>query len=194
MTKQEIEDTVSLFYPSSIKVFYVNYAGGSELTPPFRHAFVSLGITTSIKTMSELRDNLNNIDYLKATLATVRTIRNESGRYCNEVLKFGDYTQADQYKAEKASDSEYERLLDRDASLDMYEELLGVEHTDLAEKLKSTINLFDEKGLWKDMAILFDIVDGKPRISSFHKFVNYRVDPQKNAEYRIGIMVEEKKK
>jgi len=193
MTKQEIENTVSLFYPSSLKVYYINSINGSELTPPYRRVFVSLGITSSIKTISEVRDCLNNINYLKATIATIRTIRNSAGRYLNEVVKIGDYTRDDQYVATDLNGGEFEKILDRAAALHMYEELQHSEHVDQANEINAIIEKLDEKDCWDDMAICFDIVDNIPTVVPFHRYINYRLDQQSRAEYRIGILVEEKK-
>ena len=193
MTKQEIERTVSLFYPASVKTIYINTVNGTELIPPYPQVFVSLGITSSIKTLNEVRDNLNSISYLSATLATTKSIRKEDGKYSNEVLKFGEYTKDDQYLATNMSGGEFEKILDRAASLDMYEELMQSEHVDQANQLKELIGRLDEKDCWGDMAIAFDIVDDTPMISLFHRYVNYRKDQETGAEYRIGILVEMKK-
>lgn len=194
MTKQDIENTVSLFYPAGIKVYYINSASGSELTPPYRRVFVSLGITSSIKTISEIKDSLNNINYLNATLATLKTTRNASGRYFNEVVRIGDYTKDDQYIATKITGGEFEKILDRAAALDVYEELLHSEHVEQANELKELIRRLDEKDCWDTLAVCFNIIDNVPTISPFHRYINYYVDPENGTEYRIGILVEEKKK
>jgi len=193
MTKQEIERTVSLFYPAGVKTIYINSENGTDLNPPYSQIFVSLGITSSIKTLNEVRDNLNNISYLSATLATTKSIRKEDGKYSNEILKFGEYTKDDQYLATSMCGGEFEKILDRAASIDMYEELMHSEHVDQANQLKEMIGRLDEKNCWEDMAIAFDIVDNVPTISQFHRYVNYRKDQETGAEYRIGILVEMKK-
>ena len=194
MTKQEIESTVSLFYPATVKVYYVNSSKGVELTPPYERIFVSLGITTSIKMLEEVRNNLDSVSYLKATLATLHTIRTDSGRYCNEIIKIGDYTKDDQYSATKLSGGEFEKILDRAASFDMYDELLHSEQVEVANELKTMIEHFDEKDCWDEMAVVFDIFEGIPFVKPFHRYINYHMDPSTKSEYRIGILVEEKKK
>lgn len=194
MTKQEIETTVSLFYPSAVKVYYINSSNGHELKPPFKYMFVSLGITSSIKTLYDLRDTLNKISYIKASLSTISTRRNETGRYFNEVIKVGDYSKEDQYRAaELDNPGEFGKVLDKEASEGMCEELTRSGHLDQVQRLREIMAYIDEKECWSDMLVLFNIVDGVPTVEPLHQKVNYMLDPKTGIEYRIGILIEETK-
>lgn len=193
MTKQEIENTVSLFYPSTVKVYYINSSNGKEYVPPYRRIFVSLGITSSIETISQIKDCLDSISYLNASLATIRTVRNSEGRYLNEVIRMGDdYTQEDQYVATGLKDStESDVILDREAALDLSDKLTDDTNYELSYQLKALISKFDEKGCWSDLGISYN--KEEKTVVPFHKYINYRQDKETGAEYRIGIVVEEKK-
>jgi hypothetical protein len=192
MTKQDIENVVSVFYPSGVKIYYINAAQGRPLTPPFKRAFISAGITSSFKTLKDLCDNLDNIRRYHATLGIIKTTRDYSGKYYNEIIKMGDdLTEEDQFKVSSFKGGSFEKVLDRTQALYIYDELVSTEYLDeQATELNRLITLIDEKGSWEDLAILFDVVNDIPKVSLFHRHVNY-LKGADGAEYRIGILIEE---
>ena len=193
MTKQDIENVVSVFYSSGVKVYYINAAQGRPLTPPFKRAFISAGITSSFKTLKELCDNLDNVKRYHANLGIIKTTRDYSGKYYNEIVRIGDLTEDDQFSVTSFKGGDFEKVLDRTLALDVYDELVAAEYLEeQAAELNRLITLIDEKDGWDDLAILFDIVNEVPKVSLFHRHVNY-LKSEDGTEYRIGILIENSK-
>ena len=102
-----------------------------------------------------------------------------------------DLTEEDQFKVSSFKGGSFEKVLDRTQALYIYDELVSTEYLDeQATELNRLITLIDEKGSWEDLAILFDVVNDIPKVSLFHRHVNYLKEAD-GAEYRIGILIEE---
>ncbi len=73
VSREKIHELVKLFYQQTYKTFYVNSLDGKEFTQP-QGVFVSLGMTTSMKTLDYIKNLLANSRY-NARIAEIKSIK-----------------------------------------------------------------------------------------------------------------------
>jgi hypothetical protein len=191
--KEDVKKLVELFYRHNFKLFYINSLDGKTFEKSEK-IFISLGITTNIKTLKYVSDSIkisSNYKY-KSSIAEIVSNKIEGTElYMNSVVKVGDENDIIQYDQvlpsgaisifdvpecidklrTNISENENIRLVESDGLREEVSEL-----NVLYEKYKdqSNIYLYKENGEWKP----------------FYEKVNYRKD-EDGKEYRIGILVEQ---
>lgn len=190
--KEEIREIVRVFYQSPFKVFYVNSDDGENFSK-INGCFVSLGLTTSLKTIQDICKILNSTKGYTARLAELKSSR-VCGQFLNSITgKKEDEVQAydldfpkDSYD-KKGSDMLLENLAEKYKNPE--NQLQGEELMELVREIQSIKELqqkisrvsgWDECSIFKDQ-------DGEYKI--FQKHSNYQELPD-DVCYRIGIYVE----
>lgn len=183
--KSKIHQLVEVFYPQSFKTFYINSEDGKSLCQPVG-VFVSLGITTSMKVLGNIRDAINGSKEFKATLVEIGSRRDE-GIFLNYIKSM----EPNQYRMDKTPD-----LMSREEVLKEIEELkssvtgASLEETQrvgvAVSRLNALFQKLEETDGWGDHCI--QKTDIGYRI--YHLNVNYRREG--DIEYRVGILVNEK--
>lgn len=172
--KEQIHELVGLFYTTPYKTFYVNSIDGKSFTKP-TGVFVSLGITTSLKSIESIKDILDNYQGFAAEVVEIKSTK-VSGQFLNVISKRDNISQYDMEVIP-------EKCFNREESLEYFPKTSIEEHKwkALFEKIDASENSWEDKLLQDE--------NGEVRI--FHKKVNYRKSQEEDAEYRIGIYVTE---
>ena len=182
--KITIKDIVELFYHSPFKIFNINSVDGETMVKPFGY-FISLGITTSLESLKNIRDYISKSDYgFEARLVEICSVRSELyGDYLNTLLS----TSEDDIKKYETSFSEEYQLLGKDEIDEYLKDLsLKIQNGDFrfSPVRQKLLEVLDKIG--DDWGIkTVQIKDGVPNV--FHKYVNYKKIG--DSEYRIGIYV-----
>lgn len=186
INREKLHNLVGVIYQPTYKTFYVNSLDGIEVVKPYG-IFVSLGITTSKRTMEEVRQQITAHGY-ETSIAEISSIKDGStGQFINTLMGVKDPVQypVTDYDPETVFDKEAaEEELDRLKSLLTVDQDLEIlKQTSLkVSKLTDLINKLNAGG-WTNHYIQ---IDGNTyRI--FHRFVNYKREGE--VEYRIGIFV-----
>ena len=176
-----LRDIIELFYQPPFKIFNVNSVDGETLVRPFGY-FISLGITTSLDFLKNLRDIISRSDYgFEAKLVELKSIKSdEFGDYLNMITSKSE-SEISKYpseiKGEVLGEQEVNELLQSiNSKIDSGDYSL----TPLKQKLSDITKKIDN---WDEYGV--QMKDGLPGI--YHKYVNYRKN--ENSELRIGIYV-----
>lgn len=175
-----LRDIVELFYQSPFKIFNVNTVDGETIVKPFGY-FISLGITTSLESLKNIRDYISKSDYgFEARLSEICSVKSEKyGDYLNMLLP------TTEENITKYQSSDLPNLLDKESA----EALL----TALSKKIQDgdlSVSPFHQRlgeiigrigSDWDSKSVL--IKNDTPSI--FYKYINYKNTG--DAEYRIGI-------
>ena len=187
INRENIHELVEVFYQHPFKTFYVNSLDGVNFIKPVG-VFVSLGITTSIKVLEKIKDDLINNGY--SACLTEITSRKVNDRFLNTL---NCTTGANQYKlsvfdenmldeqAAKKKLSDMKELMDPEQSLEILKK-----YAPKISKLESLINKLSDSNGWNDHLIQEDEDDFR----IFHRNINYKREG--DIEYRLGIYVHEK--
>ena len=170
MIRSKIQDLIEVFYHSPFKIFYINSTDGEKFSKPIG-IFVSLGITTSMETLKNLRDIILQETSYKAEIAEI-TSKSQKGQYLNRVINLNPsqyLATPDNSIGRDESLKELDRILDKDKNFKDY------------SRLSELIKKLDETSGWENHGIT------KEPYQIFHKKINYRKDG--NLEYRIGVYV-----
>ena len=183
--KEEIYKLVEVFYQHEFKIFHVNSIDEEKFIKPVG-VFVSLGLTTSIATLNNIKNILEENGYV-ARLAEISS-KKLGGQYLNTLTKRTpeqykiDTTDSSTTLNEEQAKSELQRL-EQSLSVDQDLEVL----TKTASKIASLKALIEKLSLtngWDNHII--QVTDDN-EYNIFHKNVNYMKSG--DAEYRIGIYV-----
>lgn len=188
INRDKVHSLVEVFYQPSFKTFYVNSVDGETFVKPVG-VFVSLGITTSLKVLEDIKNIISGSEGYSATLAEIKS-KKVSGQFLNTVTCT---TGPKQYKitnlsedimGEEESKAELERmknLMNPSQDLDILKEYAPKisRLQDLIDKLTSTHG-------W-DAHLIQKKDSGDYRI--FHQYINYKKEGE--LEYRVGIFVTE---
>jgi len=184
LDKDKIHGLVEIFYQKPpFKTFYVNSTDGTNFIKP-TGVFVSLGITTSLKVLEDLRDVLNRMCNITARLVEIKSTR-ISGQFMNSITRndpsqyiVDESTVLPNIVLSKEESEEELRKLDDPLKIKSEE----------YNKLKETmLRVSESANPWVDQKIM-KLSGGGYRV--FHRYVNYRKEDD-GTEYRIGIYVEE---
>lgn len=191
ISRENIHDLVSIFYRPTFKTFYVNSLDGVNMKKPYG-VFVSLGMTTSLETLNNIKDIISDSKDYNAVLAEISS-RRVGNQFINTLtntknpeqyrLKSPDSGLFDETGAKK----ELERLkglMNPGSSLETLEE-----YAPKVTRLQYLIDKLDESGGWSAHNI--QLSGSEYRI--YHLFVNYEKRDD-GLEYRLGIFVDEKEK
>ena len=189
MTREEVKNLVEVFYHPPFKTFYINSLDGKSFVRQ-TGVFVSLGITTSMNVIENIKEIIETHKGYSACIAEISS-KKIAGQFMNTVIKTG--SDIDQYELTEFDSN----TMDRETSLkelDSLKEHLTEEEdleilknvTPKISKLSSLIQKLDKAGTWDSHLIQ---KDDEEDFRIFHKFVNYKKDG--DIEYRIGIYVTE---
>lgn len=189
--KKKIHDLVGVFYRPNYKTFYVNSLDGESFVKPVG-VFVSLGITTALKVIEDIRDIImENTDYI-AQVAEISSRRSGS-QFINTIT---NTTNPQQYRIEEFDDtvldeSEARKELGEMRELMSPDQDLAVlnEYAPKISRLQDLIDKLTASDGWDSNAIQ-RVAQSEGSYGVFHKLVNYIQDG--NIEYRLGIFVREK--
>lgn len=189
--KERVKEIVEVFYQAPFKVFNVNTEDGQSFSN-VSGVFVSLGLTTPLQTLEEIKNILNNTRGHKARLAELKSTR-YYGQFLNQITE-KDEGEVKPYKLDIPKDSYDEAQTEK-----LLEEMISIckssqndpnnnigEITQNILKIKELQSLINSTGGWND-SVIFKKSSGEYKV--FRKTSNYyQVDD--NVNYRIGIYVE----
>lgn len=189
--KKKIHELVGVFYRPTYKTFYVNSVDGESFIKP-TGVFVSLGITTSMKVIEDIRNTIEeNTDYC-AMIAEISS-KKIGSQFINTITNIDS---PQQYRLESFGENVLDEAAAR-AELEGMMELMNPqqdlsvlnEYAPKVSRLQDLINKLTDSNGWDSHAIQ-RIDESEGSYGVFHKLVNYRVDG--DVEYRLGIYVREK--
>ena len=189
--KERVKEIIEVFYQAPFKVFNVNTEDGQSFSN-VSGVFVSLGLTTPLQTLEEIKNILNNTKGHKARLAELKSTR-YYGQFLNQITE-KEEEEIKPYKLDTPKESYDEAQTDK-----LLEEMISIckssqndpnnnigEITQNILKIKELQGLINSTGGWED-SVIFKKSSGEYKV--FRKTSNYyQVDD--NVNYRIGIYVE----
>lgn len=190
--KEKIREIVEVFYQAPFKVFGVNSEDGKSFSK-ISGVFVSLGLTTPLQTLIEIKNILNNTKGHKARLAEL-----ESTKFCGQFLNRITEKSEDEIKPYelKSPENSYDEKQTRELIDDLVNicklgsEGINVENNigeiiQNIQKIKELQQYLNTSGGWEDSVIVKKENDYKifRKTSNFNQVSN-------EVNYRIGIYVE----
>lgn len=181
LDKDRIHELVEIFYQKPpFKTFYINSTDGKTFVKP-TGVFVSLGITTSMKTLEDLRDVLNKTPGIKSSIVEIESIK-VAGTFMNHIIN----TSPTQYEVDPET-VKPSIVLSQTETEEELRNLEKLEKRDETAKLKDAITRVQEsQEPWVTHSVM-KLDGGGYRV--FHRYVNYKKTD--DIEYRLGIYVEE---
>ena len=188
VSREKIHERVKLFYQHTFKTFYINSEDGKEFSKPLG-VFVSLGMTTKLKTLENIRDFISANKDFKAKIVEISSKRVDD-QFLNTLVETEN---PQQYRIEELPDN----IISREEAYEELEKLKNemnlrtsledlTEKTHQVKKLKALIDNLEETRGWDSHAIQRD---GDSDYRIFHLFVNYA--KKEGVEFRLGIFVDE---
>lgn len=186
VNRDEISRIVDIFYQHEFKTFYINSVDGKTFVKPIG-IFVSLGLTTSMQTLENIKNVLEENGFI-VKLAEIKSKR-VNNMFLNTLTKEDN---PQQYRITSNCNN---NVFDEESArteLQRLESLLTVNQkvdvlAKTATKVSSLRKLIEKLSLtngWSDHNIQMN-EDNEYCI--FHKNVNYKKED--DLEYRIGIYV-----
>lgn len=185
--RDSVRELVKLFYNAPAKTFYINSKDGDTLCIPDQ-VFVSLGMTTSQKTMENVRTLISFDPSYDAEVVEII-----SKKVNNVYINMVNSHEPTQY----LSDTNGKIVLGREEAIKekaRLEELVSMDRsldiiTQYGPKLSNLSNHIEkiDQVLGWDTHSIQVLDDGD--YSTYHKYVNYK--NESGLEYRIGILVNE---
>lgn len=193
INKDKIQELVGLFYQARSKTFYINSSDGKTFSGPVG-IFVSLGITTSEKTLRDIKEVFEQSSLWTAELVELRSSK-VAGQFMNSITKKesnGDeilpYEVRELPELHWEEEEARERVKQLEQSVECYDTSFEGCEINLFKKLIEKIDTSYQGG-WSNHCI-YQTPEGDYKI--FFKRVNYRRDEDLGIDYRIGIYVREK--
>jgi len=188
INREQVHDLVKLFYQPTSKSFYINSEDGKEFIKP-TGVFISLGMTTSYKTIENIKDFIVSSKQYSAKLVEISSVK-EGDQFLNTVIS----ENPKQYKLDKLPDNIITKeeaeaeLAEMKTHLDPHNSLEKItEYSARISKLQYYVDKLNDSNGW-DAHKLQKVGDSDYRI--YHLFVNYKED--EGVEYRVGILVTDK--
>lgn len=178
-----LRDIVELFYHSPFKIFNVNSIDGKTLVRPFGY-FISLGITTSMESLKNIKDLIGKSDYgFESRIVELESIKSEEyGDFLNVITNKTE----DEITKYVSIPPENIKVYTKEESKKLYDEMTekinagDYSTSPIRQKLSEVLKKIEN---WDELSV--QIKDGQPGI--FHKYINYQ--KINNSEFRIGIYV-----
>lgn len=185
LNRDKVHSLVEVFYQPPFKTFYVNSIDGKTFVKPIG-VFVSLGITTSMKVLEDMKNIISETDGYSAVLAEISSEK-ISNQFLNTLVKTGEVEQYrltnidDKFDESKAREelSRLRKLMDPSQDINVLKD-----YAPKVSRLQDLIDKLTNTNGWNDHMIQRED-SGDYRI--YHLLVNY--DKRDNIEYRIGIFV-----
>lgn len=184
LDKDKVHEIVEIFYQKPpFKTFYVNSTDGVNFCKPLG-VFISLGITTSFKVLTDLAKILCRTPGMTARVAEIVSTKVE-GQFLNVL---SDSIPDTQYEVNPETVAP-SKVLGKSEAEAQLQELMDQGKTEQYMKLRDTIARVQEDpaGAWTNKQVMC-LDNGGYRV--FHRLVNYRKDVD-DTEYRLGIYVDE---
>ena len=190
--KTKLSKQVNLFYHHRFKIFHINDVDGT-INP--NKLFISLGLTTELRDLNSIKDQLNGSNY-SAKLVEISSKKIDESTFVNNVTS----KVPQQYRVDDKIEDGNTALTAEEANND----LVGLndklstlpsdsdEHKLLekkAKRLSNFIKRLDADGSWNNYKILKMKESSGYRL--YHHFVNY--EKKGDVEYRIGILIDNEK-
>lgn len=188
--REKINEVVEVFYQQNFKTFYINSIDGKTFVKPVG-VFVSLGITTSLKALEDIRSVIANTEGYSAVIAEISS-KKVGNQFLNTIINL-------ETPKQYTLDNSGENILNKEESEEELRKLKEKMNTDedimilqkyapKISKLQDLINKLTTSNGWESHSILKDGEDYK----IYHQNVNYKKEG--DIEYRIGIFVSENTK
>lgn len=184
--REKIHELVRLFYQSTYKIFYINSIDGSDFSK-VNSVFVSLGMTTSLKMLENIKDFLESYKNYKATIVEIGS-KKIGDQYLNWIIKENpdQYLLTDPPSTLMTRDEVMKELKEMKQRLNTHSPLeIIAEYSHKVNKLQYLADRLDESSGWSSHMIQKDGEDYR----IYHLYVNY--EKREGIEYRIGILVSE---
>lgn len=192
INRDKVHELVGIFYQPTYKTFYINSPDGKTVTEPLG-VFVSLGITTSRKTLDNICSIISSNKEYTATVVEISS-QKVGDQYINTVVENPE-SKPKQYRLTDIP----EDTMDKSQALEELERMknLMTPESDLdvltkygsrVQRLQYLVDKLNESNGWGSHVIQ-QCGDSDYRI--YHLLVNYV--KRDEIEYRIGILVNEKK-
>jgi len=181
--KNRIQELINVFYQQPFKIFYVNSEDCENFVKP-KGLFISLGITTSMKTLESIGQVIANT-YPESTprVAELKSRCISGNQFLNTIT---DNSNPQPYTISELPKNAFTR----DEAIQELDRLRGLIKSSgdldamvLTQKLQELVDKFDQVDGWDDLRILKVENDYK----TFHTIANYKKEGE--FEYRIGIYV-----
>lgn len=185
--RERINEIVEVFYQQNFKTFYVNSIDGKTFVKPVG-VFVSLGITTSMKSLEDIRDVIANTDGYSAVISEISS-KKVGSQFLNTIVNLET---PKQYVLDNSGDNILNKEQAEEELKNLKEKMNTGEDIEVLQKyapkiskLQDLINKLTNSNGWGSHSILKDDEDYK----IYHQNVNYKKEG--DTEYRIGIFVSE---
>jgi hypothetical protein len=185
--RDKIYSLISAFYQPTFKTFYVNSTDGLNLVKPLG-VFVSLGMTTSKKTLDDIRVIIENHGYSAVISEIASTKDTVSDQFLNRLT---GNSNPEQYLMDVEDKVFLKNVSEANEELNKLKNLLTLDQDlsvlkDISPRVSKLVDLINklEPDGW-DSHYIQKEDNGDYKI--FHRYINYKkVD---DVEYRIGIFV-----
>jgi len=185
--REKVNDIVEVFYQQNFKTFYINSIDGKTFIKPLG-VFVSLGITTSMKSLEDIRSAIANTGDYSAVIAEISS-KKIGNQFLNTVINLEtpeQYTlnnSGDNFLNKEKAEEELGKLKEK---MNTKEDTAVLqEYAPKVSKLQDLINKLTTTNGWESHNILKENENYK----IYHQKVNYKKEG--DTEYRIGIFVSE---
>lgn len=186
INRDKVHSLVEVFYQPSFKTFYVNSIDGETFVKPIG-VFVSLGITTSLKVLENIKNIIAETKGYNAVLAEISS-KKVSNQFLNTLIKTNDINQ---YKITEFSSDIMDEVQSREELSKMKELMNPSENLEVLKeyapkisRLQDLIDKLTNTHGW-DAHLIQKELNGDYRI--FHQYINYK--SENSIEYRVGIFV-----
>lgn len=188
---KKVQEIVETIYQPTFKVFTVNSKDGIDFSKPIGY-FVSLGITTSIDTLKDIRSFLS--DQLKgqiefAKISELLTTK-KYGQFMNKIIKAMNEDEIYQYDSSLIPENilgETECNLELNSLKKKINESTEIEeirsYSNRIGRLSNLVGKIGRKNEWGIKGIIYENDDYK----IFYKKVNFKEND--SGMYRIGIFI-----
>lgn len=190
--RESIKRTVEVFYQGPFKVFTVNSEDNETFCREKKGVFVSLGLTTSLETITEIKDILNKVPGVKARIAELKSSR-VYGQFLNTITE-REESGVKPYVLDYPENS-YDRTATEALIKSLTDSCKSPDNSEIGETIKEIQRIRELQSLleggdgWKN-SVIFKNDSGDYKI--FYKVSNYYpLNDEKDSSYRIGIYVEE---
>jgi hypothetical protein len=183
--RTRIQELIKVFYQQPFKIFYVNSIDGETFIKP-TGLFVSLGLSTPMKTIEGLRNVISNTYPESSPKIVELCSKNVMGgdQYLNTIT---DNLDPQPYVIDEFPQGSLDKNQAEEELKKLREKIKESKETELlasTQKLQELIDRLSQGDGWENHRIVKIGTDYK----TFHKVANYK--KQGDLEYRVGIYVE----